>query len=195
MGIIGSIIGSAVGALVGNKFGISGFFGAINASVPGAITGGVVGGLLEDKITNSQKARFPLEGTPEPELNVEVRRIETIVIETVCKARLDRGLSVPKIDDGLSWIARHKSFDMKERNTIDFDNSTYGKFADMLNGFGYNFNEGGICVGDNFYGQWHYLSHWMGNSEIQEILFRENFVRIGVGYVQDGGYLSVILVR
>ena len=195
MGILGSILGGIAGALFGDKIGIAGFGGAINGAIPGAITGLVVGGLLEDKFSASQNRKFPLDGTPEPELNLYVRQMETKIIESVCNSISARGLTVPEIDEYLSWIARYKALDMTMTDTMDLVGGRYGKLSEMLEGFGYQFNSGVICVGGNYYGEREYMPSWKQCPEIQPLLFGDNYVKIGVGYVREKGYFSVILVK
>lgn len=195
MGILGSIIGGIAGALLGDKIGIAGFGGAINGAIPGAITGLVIGSLLDDKISNSKERRFPLPGTPEPELNIEIRRLETEIIDAVCGLRAAHGLSVPEIDEYLSVIARYKALDMSQNGDVDFLGGTYGRLSEMLTGFGYRYNRAAICGADVFYGQKAYLPLWIKNSDVEKYLLEDNYVKLGVGYVKNGGYFSVILVK
>jgi len=195
MGILGSIIGGIAGALLGNNLGIGGFGGAINGAIPGAVTGLVVGSLLEDKATSTPNAKFPLKGTPKPTTDIEIKRLELKITESVCKFISMHGGSVPEIDDQLSEIARYKSQDMASTDEVSFEGGTYGSPSQMLEGFGYVFNEMVICVGDNFFDQPNYLVDWMNCRQVKDYLLHEDFIKIGVGYVKNKGYFTVIMVN
>ena len=195
MGILGSIIGGIAGALLGDHVGIAGFGNAVNGSIPGAITGIVVGGLLEDKISNKNAPIFPVKGAPAPNVTIKTRQMENEIFEKIYQMRMSRGLSIPCIDDSLSIIARYKSFDMANLGKLEVTGGTYGDLANMLNGFGYDFENAVIGMGDEYYGDDSRLLNWARSAQVSRLLFSDDFKKIGVGYVEHNGYFSVILAN
>ena len=89
-----------------------------------------------------------------------------------------KGLSIPCIDDSLSIIARYKSFDMANLGKLEATGGTYGDLANMLNGFGYDFENAVIGMGDNYYGDDCRLLNWARSEQVSRLLFGDDFKKM-----------------
>ena len=196
-GLFGAVLGAVVGALFGEHVGISGRKGVglgINGSIPCALIGAALGGLAADKLNQLEaKPVFPREGTPVPTVNHTVNMAEQNIMNGLNYIRGAEGLPYLRYSSFLSYIARYKSQDMCQLRTVSLDSPLYGSFDNMLAGFGCRCNGAAIGLGQGYFNPSFDIKRWLLDSNGSSFLLHRDFTDIGIGYVGNGGYFTVIL--
>ena len=110
------------------------------------------------------------------------------VLDLVNRERALYGLEALSLDDTLSRYAAVKSQDMHDNAYFSHTSPTYGSPFDMMRSFGISYNYAGENIAMGYSGPEAVVTAWMNSAGHRANILSSNFTRMGIGYVEDGGY-------
>ncbi len=111
---------------------------------------------------------------------------EREVVRLLNEERIKRGLAALKINTRLSYVARLKAKDMRDKNYFSHTSPTYGTPFQMMKDFGIFYRSAGenIAMGQRTPSE--VMTAWMNSPGHRANILNSNYTEVGVGYVSDG---------
>ena len=111
---------------------------------------------------------------------------EREVIRLVNEHRAKNGLMPLTADAKLSYIARLKAIDMRDKKYFSHTSPTYGTPFQMMKDFGITYRSAGenIAMGQRTPSE--VVTAWMNSPGHRANILNASYTKIGVGYVSDG---------
>jgi uncharacterized YkwD family protein len=111
---------------------------------------------------------------------------EREVVRLLNEERIKRGLAALKINTRLSYVARLKAKDMRDKNYFSHTSPTYGTPFQMMKDFGIFYRSAGenIAMGQRTPSE--VMTAWMNSPGHRANILNSNYTEAGVGYVSDG---------
>lgn len=122
---------------------------------------------------------------------------ESALYQMINEDRLANGISALPLDETLSAIARAKSEDMIENGYFAHESPTYGRAAEMLDEFGYEYTSVGENIARNGSVEKAHAALMSSSSHVRNILGSQ-WKAVGVGVANDGNgypYVTELFVR
>ena len=122
---------------------------------------------------------------------------ESALYQMINEDRLANGVSALPLDETLSAIARAKSEDMIENGYFAHESPTYGRAAEMLDEFGYEYTSVGENIARNGSVEKAHAALMSSSSHVRNILGSQ-WKAVGVGVASDGNgypYVTELFVR
>ena len=113
---------------------------------------------------------------------------EREVVKLVNEQREKNGLKALTADAKLSYMARLKSEDMRDKKYFSHTSPTYGTPFQMMKDFGISYRSAGenIAMGQRTPSE--VVTAWMNSPGHRANILSASYTKIGVGYVSDGNY-------
>lgn len=110
------------------------------------------------------------------------------VLDLVNRERAIYGLESLSLDDTLSRYAAVKSQDMHDNGYFSHTSPTYGSPFDMMKSFGITYSYAGENIAMGYATPDAVVTAWMNSAGHRANILSSSFTRMGIGYVEDGGY-------
>jgi len=145
---------------------------------------------LSEIIEENPQIKNPDMIYPKQKINIpkidRIKNIEHQVIQLVNEERAKAGLKPLRANWQLSRVARHKSWDMRDKNYFSHTSPTFGDPFAMMKAYRINYSYAGenIAMGQTSAAQ--VMKGWMNSSGHRQNILNPNFTEIGVGYAEGG---------
>ena len=129
-----------------------------------------------------------------PQLDSSVASYEHEVVRLVNEIRQQNGLK-PLIENWeLSRVARYKSQDMLDNRYFSHTSPTYGSPFQMIKAFGLSYRTAGENIAKGYASPQAVVNGWMNSSGHRANILNVSYTQIGIGYVAQGNYWTLMFV-
>lgn len=158
----------------------------------------------KEENTEEQPKETAQEETPQKEEtpqttptipSYELSDFEWEVVQLTNAEREKQGLPKLQVDSSLSYVAKKKSEDMVTNQYFAHNSPVYGSVFDMLNEFGIYYTYAGENLAYGYATPESVVSAWMNSEGHRKNILNTNYTHIGVGYVKEGHYWTMHLIR
>ncbi|MEN2766988.1 CAP domain-containing protein [Ornithinibacillus xuwenensis] len=127
--------------------------------------------------------------------NYSLSEFENEVVTLTNQERQQAGLSILKVDNSLSSVAREKSNDMQQKGYFSHTSPTYGSPFDMMRDFGITYQSAGENIAKGQQSAKEVVQAWMNSEGHRANILNGDFTHIGVGYDPSGHYWTQMFIR